>query len=227
MVVSSMLNGSLTSRCPGVCDDVAVSDGEPKRRRYESPLRQAQAAETRDRIVAAGAELVHSLPRWDWRDVTVRAVAERAGVNHRTVYRHFASERELHDAVVRRLEEEAGEPLTGLDLDGLPDVTARVFSYLSSFALRSRTAGNPTLVEVDERRREALRAAVEPAATAWSEADREMAAAVLDVLWTVNSYDRLTAVWRLDPDDASRAVAGVVRLIVEAIREGRVPWDEP
>jgi AcrR family transcriptional regulator len=202
------------------------SEPEPERRRYQSPVRQAQAAETRDRIVAAGAELVHSLPRWDWRDVTVRAVAERAGVNHRTVYRHFASERELHDAIIRRLEEEAGEPLTELDLDGLPDVTARVFSYLSSFALRSRPSGNPTLVEVDERRRQALRAAVEPATADWSEADREMAAAVLDVLWTVNSYDRLTAVWNLDPDEASRAVAGVVRLIVEAIREGRVPWVE-
>jgi AcrR family transcriptional regulator len=199
---------------------------EPVRRRYESPLRQAQAAETRDRIVAAGAQLVHSLPQWDWRDVTVRAVAERAGVNHRTVYRHFASERELHDAIVRRLEEEAGEPLTELDLDGLPDVTARVFSYLSSFALRSRTGGNPTLAEVDERRRQALRAAVEPATAEWTEADREMAAAVLDVLWTVNSYDRLTAVWKLDPDEASRATAGVVRLIVDAIREGRVPWAE-
>jgi AcrR family transcriptional regulator len=199
---------------------------QPERRRYESPLRRAQAAETRDRIVAAGAGLVHSLPRWDWRDVTVRAVAERAGVNHRTVYRHFESERELHDAVVRRLEEEAGEPLTELDLDGLPDVTARVFSYLASFALRSRTGGNPTLVEVDERRRQALRAAVEPSTAEWSEADREMAAAVLDVLWTVNSYDRLTAVWQLEPDQASRAVAGVVRLIVEAIGEGRVPWAE-
>jgi AcrR family transcriptional regulator len=202
------------------------SASEPRRRRYESPLRQKQAAETRDRIVGAGAELVHSLPQWDWRDVTVRAVAERAGVNHRTVYRHFASERELHDAIVRRLEEEAGEPLTELDLDGLPDVTAKVFSYLSSFALRSRAAGNPTLVEIDERRRQALRAAVEPATADWSETDREMAAAMLDVLWTVNSYDRLTAVWSLDPDEASRAVAGVVRLIVEAIRDGRVPWDE-
>ena len=202
--------------------------GEPERRRYESPLRRAQAAETRERIVAAGAELVHASPRWDWRELTVRAVAERAGVNHRTVYRHFASERDLHDAIVRRLEEEAGEPLTGLDLESLPDVTARVFSYLSSFALRSKTGDNPTLVDVDERRRRALLGAVESATAdppdGWSETDREMAAAVLDVLWTVNSYDRLTAVWRLDADEASRAVAGVVRLIVEAIRDGRVPW---
>ncbi len=194
------------------------------RRRYESPVRRAQAAQTRERIVVAGAELVHSSPRWDWREVTVRAVAQRAGVNERTVYRHFASERDLHEAVIRRLEEEAGEPLTGLDLDGLPEVTARVFAYLSSFALRSHPLENPTLDDMDQRRRDALRAAVEPATSDWSEADREMAAAMLDVLWTVNAYDRLTAVWGLKPDEASRAVAGVVRLLVDAIHAGRVPW---
>lgn len=200
-------------------------DGEGSgRRRYESPLRRAQAAQTRERIVAAGAELVHEHPRWDWRDVTVRAVAERAGVNERTVYRHFASERDLHDAVMRRLEEEAGEPLLGLDLDGLPDVTARVFSFLSSFPLASHATENATLAEMDERRRAALRAAVAPATTDWSDADREMAAAMLDVLWTVNSYSRLTTVWNLAPEEASRAVAGVVRLLVDAIREGRRPW---
>jgi AcrR family transcriptional regulator len=174
--------------------------------------------------VAAGAELVHGSPRWDWRDLTVRAVAQRAGINERTVYRHFDSERHLHDAIIRRLEEEAGEPLIGLDLDSLPSVTGRVFAYLSTFALRSRAGGNPTLVEVDERRRRALRSAVEDATEGWSAADREMAAAMLDVLWTVNSYDRLTTVWNLDPDDASRAVTGVVELLIEAIREGRVPW---
>jgi AcrR family transcriptional regulator len=194
------------------------------RRPYDSPVRRAQAAQTQERIVTAGAELVHSSPRWDWRELTVRAVAQRAGVNERTVYRHFASERDLHEAVIRRLEEEAGEPMTGLDLEGLPEVTARVFSYLSSFALRSHAMPNPTLAAMDQRRREALREAVASATDGWSEADREMAAAMLDVLWTVNAYDRLTAVWGLSADEASEAVAGVVQLLVEAIREGRVPW---
>ncbi len=194
------------------------------RRPYDSPVRRAQAAQTRDRIVAAGAELVHSHPRWDWREVTVRAVAQKAGVNERTVYRYFASERDLHEAVIRRLEEEAGKPLTGLDLEGLPDVTARLYSYLASFAMRSQPVPNPTLAEIDQRRRDALRAAVGPATADWPEADREMAAAMFDLLWTVNAYDRLISVWGLDADQASRAVAGVVRLLVEAIHEGRIPW---
>ena len=59
------------------------------RRPYESRLRQRQTAETRERVIAAGSELVRQLPSWDWREGTFRAVAERAGVGERTVYRHF------------------------------------------------------------------------------------------------------------------------------------------
>lgn len=198
--------------------------GNAGRRRYDSPVRRAQAGETRERIVAAGAELVHESPRWDWREITVKAVAERAGVNHRTVYRHFSSERELHDAVIRRLEEEAGEPMTGLDLDELPDVTARVFSYLASFALRSHARQNESLSAIDDRRRQALVDAVEADTEGWSDEDRTMAAAMLDVLWTVNAFDRLTVVWGFDADQASQATAGVVRLLVDAIKRGEVPW---
>ncbi|HEY6531700.1 MAG TPA: TetR/AcrR family transcriptional regulator [Acidimicrobiales bacterium] len=210
----------------------AASDGQdggedaPVRRRYDSPVRRAQAAQTRERILVAGAELVHADPRWDWRHVTVRAVAAEAGVNERTVYRHFASERELHDAVIRRLEEEAGEPIGELDLDGLPEITARVFEYLGSFAFTPRPTGNTTLSQIDQRRRDALRGAIEAETVGWTDTDRAMAAAVLDVLWTVNSYDRLTTVWHLDPHDASRAVAGVVGLVVESIRRGERPWSD-
>jgi len=57
-------------------------------RRYDSPLRRERAAQTRDSIISAGAELVHEFSSWDWRKLTIRAVAERAGVHERTVYRH-------------------------------------------------------------------------------------------------------------------------------------------
>ena len=51
---------------------------------------------------------MHGYDTWDWRDLTFRSVAERAGVGERTVYRHFPTERHLHDAVMERLESEAG-----------------------------------------------------------------------------------------------------------------------
>lgn len=195
-----------------------------ERRKYDSPVRRQQVADTRERIVNAGSELVHGFARWDWRELTVRAVARRAGVHERTVYRHFSTERELHDAVMRRLQEEAGDPLDGLTLDGFAEVVARLFAYLSSFATSPRTPTDPTFVAVDERRREALLAAVAPSTDGWSATDREMAAAMLDVLWSVGAYERLVAVWGLGTEQATQAITGLIGLLVDAIRAGRRPW---
>ncbi len=195
-----------------------------ERRTYESPLRRQQAADTRERILAAASELVHGFSRWDWRELTVRAVAKRAGVNERTVYRHFSTERDLHDAVMRRLQEEAGDPLDGLTLERFPAVVADLFAYLSSFAIAPRTATDPTFVAVDERRRRALVSAVEPSTAGWSGTEREMAAALLDALWSVGAYERLVAVWGLDTEQATRAMGGLIGLLVDALRDGRRPW---
>src|SRR3954469_14909974 len=84
-----------------------VARAEPPRRAYDSPVRRQRVAETRERIVAAGAELLHGFPIWNWDALTPGAVAEHAGVTERTVYRYFGSERELRDAVMARMEHEA------------------------------------------------------------------------------------------------------------------------
>ena len=78
------------------------------RRRYDNRARLEKAAQTRERIVAAGSDLVHGFETWNWGDLTFKAVAVRAGVGDRTVYRHFPTERHLQDAVMQRLESEAG-----------------------------------------------------------------------------------------------------------------------
>jgi hypothetical protein len=126
--------------------------------------------------------------------------------------------------VIRRLQEEVGDPLDGLTLDGFDEVVAQLFEYLASFAARPRQTTDPTFVAVDERRRQALVAAVEPSTSGWSEADREMAAALLDALWSVPTYERLVAVWGLDTARATEAVTSLIRLLVAAIQDGRRPW---
>ena len=193
------------------------------RRPYDSPVRRQQAGETRERIVAAGSQLVHEFPTWNWRDLTVRAVATRAEVSERTIYRHFSTERELRDAVMRRLEEEAGVALAGIELDEVPDITARIFGFMSSLAIDPPVPSDPTFVETDQRKRDALRDAVARSAPAWSSEDHELAAGVFDVLWSVPSYERLVAALRLDPDEATRAMSWVIALVREAIAEGRRP----
>jgi AcrR family transcriptional regulator len=120
------------------------------RRSYDSTLRRERAAQTRENIVTAGAELVRASSIRDWRGVTIRAVAERAGVNERTVYRHFANERALRDAVMHRLESDAGVDLAEMKLEDFATVTARVLRYhwesggRSIPRLRMRADGNTT-----------------------------------------------------------------------------------
>jgi AcrR family transcriptional regulator len=193
------------------------------RRRYDSPLRRQRAADTRERIIAAGAALLHGFPVWNWRALTVRSVAKRARVNERTVYRHFANERELREAVLARLEQEARVDLDGLALANLQEVTTRIFEYVSSFPLESRTLRDPTLTAAGERQREALLAAVAASNRKGSRRDSTLAAAMLDVLWSITSYERLVADWELAPKEAIRGVTWVIGLVEDAIRRGRLP----
>lgn len=194
------------------------------RRKYDSPLRRQRAAETRERIVTAGAELMHGLPIWNWSALTMQAVAEHAGVNVRTVYRHFRNERELKDEVLRRLQKEAGVRVdTGLRLEDVADLTTRVIEYASSFPLAPRTPRDPTVAAANVRQREALLAAVARATPGWSDADRSLAAGMLDVLWSPVSYERLAADWRLDPAHAVQGIRWVIELVEQAIRAGRAP----
>jgi AcrR family transcriptional regulator len=193
------------------------------RRRYDGALRRLRAAQTRERIVAAGSEILRDSPIRDWHAVTIRAVATRAAVNERTVYRHFVNERVLRDAVMHRLEEQAGIDLAGLELKDVATVAARIFQHVSSYPLEQRRPLDPTLTEAGQRQREALLRAVAAPAARWTEADRAVAAAMLDVLWSVATYERLVADWHFDRQQAIRGIGWVIGLVEEAIRSGRRP----
>ncbi len=195
------------------------------RRRYDNRARQEKAAQTRERIVAAGSELVHEFDTWNWRDLTFKAVAERAGVGERTVYRHFPTERHLHDAVMQRLESEAGVSYEDVDLANLAETTARVFASLQRFSVRESvpTPDDPTFVSVDQRRRDALLRAVAESAAGGSETHQRMIAGLLDVLWSPASYERLVGLWGLDSTDATGAIEWLMAKVVAAIDDDGPP----
>jgi AcrR family transcriptional regulator len=70
---------------------------EPTRRRYSSRLRQQQAGQTREQVLAAAAEL---FGQSGWAGTTVAAIAQQAGVAVETVYSGFGSKKQLLRAVV-------------------------------------------------------------------------------------------------------------------------------
>lgn len=178
--------------------------------------------------MAAGAQLLHELPIWDWSKLTVRAVAERAGVNERTVYRHFASERELRDAVLERLEEEAGVDLNhGVELGDVADVATKILRYVATFPLAARSPRDATVAAANARQRAALTGAMEAEVPSWSDRERALVAAVLDVLWSPVSFERMVTDWELAPSDAVGAIRWAIGLVVAAIGDGDRPASAP
>ena len=196
-----------------------------ERRRYDSTRRREQAAQTRERILVAATELLRNAPIRDWGGLTIRAVAERAGVHERTVFRHFANERALRDAVMHRLESEAGVDLSQMRLEDVPRVAASTVRYVSQHRPEPRPPLDPTLREAMARMHDALLGAVSEHVSDWSEEDRVFAAAMLDVLWAVGTYERLVDNWDLDREQAIRAMTWVIDLVVDAVRTGRTPPD--
>lgn len=199
-----------------------VSSG-PKARSYDSPMRRQRASETRERIVTAGCRILQSSSVRDWRALTIRGVAEQAGVNERTVYRYFGNEKGLRDAVMHRLEQQAGIDLEDMGLEDVAEMTARIFAHVSSYPLRPKPPLDPTLADANLRQRSALFAALADATAQWSERDRFATAALLDVLWSVATYERLVSDWEMDSDEAIRAATWAIDLITNAVRGDERP----
>jgi AcrR family transcriptional regulator len=187
------------------------------RRRYESPLRQAQTAKTRTRILKAGSYLAHRLNDWDWSKLTARAVAARAKVSERTVYRHFATEHELQEAILRRLEDEAGVGYETIKANELLAVTERIYSSFPKFAASS-SAGRSISASAHRRQKALLRVLSEVDGQ-WSETERKMASAIIDIIWTPNFYEHLVTQWKLDSATAARAATWAIELLMQALRD--------
>ncbi len=195
-------------------------------RRYDNTRRREAATQTRQRIVDAGCEIARESDVRDWRGVTVAAVAERAGVSERTVYRHLGSEVGLRQAVIDTIQQRAGIDLDGLRVGAIADVAALIFGQVAAFRTVDPTELDPTLSAAGERQRRALTTAVAEAAPGWGEQQHRAAAAVLDVAWSPAAYERLVRDWQLDPASATAALTWVVHLVERAVSEGLPPVDD-
>ncbi len=200
-----------------------MSELSTSRRSYHSPARQKAAAATRDRIIDAGTQLVREFTTWDWDELTFRAVSERAEVSERTVYRHFPTERHLHDAIMGRLEDQAGIAYEHVELDNFAEVTARLFASLGRFAIKD-SIGAPhgaAFVGAEAKRHDALDRAV--VAPQLSDAQRRALAGLLDVLWSPPTYERLVGSWNLDKSEAVEAVQWLIAKVIAAVENNEAP----
>jgi AcrR family transcriptional regulator len=144
-------------------------------------------------------------------------------VHERTVHRHFATERDLRAAVLQRLIEEAGVTVEGMSLDEVPHHVEQLFAYLSEFSSAPRREPDALFVALDQRRKAALLDTVGESAKGLSDDETRLAAAMIDILWGMPTYNRLTGDWGFDADQAARGVNWLVGLLTAAVAAGRGP----
>lgn len=98
----------------------------PARRAYSSSLRERQAEQTREKILATVADLMRE---GEMEDLSYNLVAERSGASVPTIYRYFPSRKALLDGMDRWLARELRRPTLPRDLDELIASTRAFFQY--------------------------------------------------------------------------------------------------
>lgn len=186
---------------------------------YHSPLREAQAAITRERIVDACVEAMRS-----GADLTYAAVAARAQVQERTVYRHFPKKEDLESAlwdwIVKHLTHVAfdaknedqlvaamRESFAGFDA-GAPLIQAMLHSP-QGLAVRQRQ---------QPARRTMFEAAIDSEVPGAPRQIRNRAAALLQVLYSAGSWELLRNFWDMDATEAASAVELGIRSLLAGLR---------
>jgi AcrR family transcriptional regulator len=191
---------------------------ERGRRKYDSPLREQQAAATRDRILdGLVATMADGLA-----EVSMPAVARAAGVSVATVYRHFPNKQALFDAmpdyIARRTGADRLRPPASFrelarsiesiyrNIDGVDDVLrAAMDSPLGDVTRRAQMPARLRFLDDT----------VASLAPELSEPARSRVVRLLLVL-TSSGAQRMLSAAGLDPRTSSDDVVWVVRTIIEA-----------
>jgi AcrR family transcriptional regulator len=191
-------------------------------RSYNSRLRQEQAEATRERIVAAMADILAEDGRIE--AATNRAVAARAGVTEITVYRHFPNReallRGLWEHLNRRNGATIGMPQSEAEIVGKVGALFATFDAAPAHILASLTTehGREMRSSLDELRRTAFLDALEDAAKALAPEDRAKAAGVIQLLYSAYAWLSLREQWGLVGQDAADAAGWAIETLIADLR---------
>jgi AcrR family transcriptional regulator len=195
-------------------------------RKYESQLRVQQAEDTRKRILEGAARLtLLNVGR-----VTHAAVARSAGVSERTVYRHFATVADLHDAFTTYQEQRFGrDEFRDFTIDELVPMYEGWLERIAGtealdYVVREQK-DPPFLVKSRRKRYARLERAIGelvPGATAM---ERRQLVLVFGALASPEVFRRAKVILRMNPEHVVPGPAWAMRVLIEALRKGDTPWN--
>jgi AcrR family transcriptional regulator len=190
------------------------------RREYVSQLREQQAEQTRERILAAFAA---QLARPNLTDFAIPDVAREAGVAVRTVYNHFPNREVLLDALASWLDGQLARdvPLPERAAD-LPALAVRLYREFAANEALGRAQASPGLARGIRRRRRASRVqaienAVRSAASDPTSDQARWAAALTKHLIGADSAIALKDELGLSFEESGRAVGWCIDAMLAAL----------
>lgn len=165
-------------------------------------------------------------------DLSHDAVADRAAVARRTVYRYFPDRQAIMDAALLHVRELAGPQVTyPKDAQDLLNTLEPIYSGFNSIApiatmLRSTPQGRQMRLAQNKRRLASYTRALADAVKALPAEDRKLATAMLQVLHTT-PWLEMRDHWDLDGKQIARATGWAVRTLLKDLRKrGKIPLDE-
>lgn len=195
---------------------------------YNSPIRAAQFRETRESILSALFSLMESAATPD--DIGMDAIAAEAGVQRRTIFRHFESKEELLRAFWPWLNARIGasiKPMTPEEISGGPRQAFPLFEAHEAAiraALHSRTGREMRAGTIADRRRD-FSAALAPALDTLSHVERQKIEALAHLLYSASAWEVLKDYGGLDGTQAGEAASWALELILSAINSGETAAD--
>jgi len=199
-----------------------MTNDDPAKPRYHSPLRSRQKEQTRDLILDAVDAILRGAPV---SEVTIAAVARQADITERTIYRHFPTREDLLDAVWRRaLHAVTGGQDQQLEtIDQILDLTRAAYENFDANegivrALIAAPDGVDASKQPAEVRLEMLREAYAGLLGGIPEDEVNAVVTATHVLSGASAWSHLRDYCGLDGAEGGKAAALAIELIVEGAK---------
>ena len=178
-------------------------------------LRDERKSSTRERILEATADLVREEGSVD---VPLTAVAARAGIGERTLYRYFATKSDLFTALFRWITQGATDEPIAPGSAGLLDVAADFFAAYerNPEIIRALSAEKPAELRASraEQRRAAVVDALDDEVAGVPEPRRTQVLAAVHLLTSSDAFLHANDFWGLDAGEVVAMSCWAVRALL-------------
>jgi Rrf2 family protein len=197
-------------------DDMNALESRP----YDSPLRRAQTDATRDRILQALADVLHTT---GGDEIMFDEIAKAAGVERRTVFRHFPNKTELLKAFWLWIGARIGPQILPSTLDDLVAMPPEIFAGFDANenvirASLHSPSGRAMRQEVMPARRQSFARIVEDGLQDLSATQRRDFQALAHLLVSATAWETLKDYAGLSGKDAGKTVSRALTLLMTALR---------